>query len=82
MSSRVIVKNLPKYITEERFKSHFSVKGEITDVKLMKTRYEHLESYNLVMERLEDSDLLVSNLKIKRKSAKDILMEVLWIHVN
>jgi multiple RNA-binding domain-containing protein 1 len=30
------VKNLPKYITEERLKEHFSKKGDVTDVKLQK----------------------------------------------
>ncbi|KAI8801233.1 hypothetical protein BJ742DRAFT_716186 [Cladochytrium replicatum] len=33
MSTRLIVKNLPKYITPERVKEHFEQKGEITDVK-------------------------------------------------
>ncbi|KAJ2546757.1 Multiple RNA-binding domain-containing protein 1 [Coemansia sp. RSA 1933] len=35
MSSRIIVKNLPKHITEDRFRSHFGAKGEVTDVKLV-----------------------------------------------
>ncbi|CEP22713.1 MRD1 [Cyberlindnera jadinii] len=34
--SRIIVKNLPKYITEERLQEHFSKKGQVTDVKLRK----------------------------------------------
>ncbi|OMJ26405.1 Multiple RNA-binding domain-containing protein 1 [Smittium culicis] len=37
MSSRIIVKNLPKRYSEERMKSHFSEKGTVTDVKIMKT---------------------------------------------
>lgn len=37
MSSRIIVKNLPKHITEKRLSSHFGSKGSITDVKLMHT---------------------------------------------
>jgi multiple RNA-binding domain-containing protein 1 len=36
-SSRILVKNLPKYITQERLKSLFSSHGTITDVKLIKT---------------------------------------------
>ena len=36
MSTRIIVKNLPKNITEKQLKKHFSEKGEITDVKIMK----------------------------------------------
>lgn len=36
--SRLIVKGLPKYLTEEKLKSHFSKQGNVTDVKLMKKR--------------------------------------------
>ena len=35
MSTRIIVKNLPKNITEDEIKKHFSQKGIITDVKIM-----------------------------------------------
>ena len=35
MSSRIIVKNLQKKITEEEIKNHFSQKGVVTDVKIM-----------------------------------------------
>ena len=35
MSTRIIVKNLPKKITEEELKKHFSQKGSITDIKIM-----------------------------------------------
>lgn len=38
VSSRIIVKNLPKWITEDRLRRHFGCKGQITDVKLMYTR--------------------------------------------
>lgn len=36
-SSRIIVKNLPKKITPERLKAHFSAKGHVTDLKLAHT---------------------------------------------
>ncbi|GEQ69013.1 hypothetical protein JCM33374_g2683 [Metschnikowia sp. JCM 33374] len=36
--SRLIVKGLPKYLTEDRLKDHFSKEGNVTDVKLMKKR--------------------------------------------
>lgn len=36
--SRLIVKGLPKYLTEDKLKSHFSKEGNVTDVKLMKKR--------------------------------------------
>ncbi|PVU98730.1 hypothetical protein BB559_001338 [Furculomyces boomerangus] len=35
MSTRIIVKNLPKRYTEERMREHFSQKGTVTDVKIM-----------------------------------------------
>jgi multiple RNA-binding domain-containing protein 1 len=34
--SRIIVKNIPKEITEKQLRDHFSIKGEVTDVKIMK----------------------------------------------
>ena len=38
-TSRVIMKNLPKYATAEQVKKHLSVRGyNITDVKLAKTK--------------------------------------------
>ena len=37
-SSRICVKNLPKHADENRLKEHFSQKGEVTDVKVMRTR--------------------------------------------
>ncbi|XP_015958849.1 uncharacterized protein LOC107482784 [Arachis duranensis] len=36
--SRICVKNIPKYVTEDRLREFFSEKGEITDVKLMRTK--------------------------------------------
>lgn len=38
-TSRVIIKNLPKYATTEQVKKHLSVRGyNMTDVKLAKTK--------------------------------------------
>lgn len=36
--SRLCIKNLPKHVTEKRLRDHFTVKGEVTDVKILKTR--------------------------------------------
>jgi hypothetical protein len=38
ISSRLCIKNIPKYADEKRLRDHFSAKGEVTDVKVMKTR--------------------------------------------
>lgn len=35
--SRVIVKNLPKKMSEERLREIFSAQGEITDIRMVKT---------------------------------------------
>ncbi|KAI9220240.1 hypothetical protein BC828DRAFT_415832 [Blastocladiella britannica] len=35
--SRIFVKNLPKYITDDRLRDHFSATGAVTDVKLLRT---------------------------------------------
>lgn len=36
--SRICVKNLPKYVSEDRLRELFSQKGEVTDAKLMRTK--------------------------------------------
>ncbi|KAK0600933.1 hypothetical protein LWI29_019752 [Acer saccharum] len=38
IGSRICVKNLPKYMAEDRLREVFSQKGEITDSKLMRTK--------------------------------------------
>lgn len=37
-TSRLCIKNLPKQVTDARLKEHFSAKGEVTDVKVLRTR--------------------------------------------
>ncbi|KAK8795638.1 hypothetical protein WA158_000295 [Blastocystis sp. Blastoise] len=36
MSSRIFISNIPKHITEDKLKKHFSTKGEVTDCKILK----------------------------------------------
>lgn len=36
--SRICVKNLPKYVAEDRLKDFFSRKGEVTDARIMRTK--------------------------------------------
>ena len=37
-STRIIVKNLPKYVDAARVREHFSTVGDVTDVKLQTTK--------------------------------------------
>lgn len=46
--SRLIVKNLPKDIKEDRFRSLFSTKGEITDLRLCKTKDGQFRRFGFV----------------------------------
>ena len=38
-TSRVFIRQLPKHATERRVKEHFASLGEVTDVKILRTRY-------------------------------------------
>lgn len=38
-TSRVCVKNLPKHVDERRLREHFCAKGEVTDAKIMRTKW-------------------------------------------
>ncbi|KAL3138544.1 hypothetical protein ABBQ32_006320 [Trebouxia sp. C0010 RCD-2024] len=38
MTSRLCVKGLPKYVSEDRLREHFSAKGEVTDAKVVRSR--------------------------------------------
>lgn len=48
MGSRIIVKNLPKKISDEKFRSHFSKVGEITDAKLKFTKDGKFRQFGFV----------------------------------
>ncbi|KAJ2312118.1 Multiple RNA-binding domain-containing protein 1 [Coemansia sp. RSA 2704] len=54
MSSRIIVKNLPKHFDERRFRNHFAAKGEITDVKLIYTKGGQFRRFGYIGFRSED----------------------------
>ncbi|KAJ2705239.1 Multiple RNA-binding domain-containing protein 1 [Coemansia sp. IMI 203386] len=54
MSSRIIVKNLPKHITEERFREHFGSKGEITDAKLIYAEGGRFRKFGYIGFRSEE----------------------------
>lgn len=58
--SRLIVKGLPKYLTEERLKEHFAKEGNVTDVKLMKKRNGESRQFAFVgYKSQEDADRAV-----------------------
>ena len=53
--SRIIVKNLPKNINENDIKKHFSIKGDVTDVKIMKKENGKSRNFCFVGFRDENS---------------------------
>ena len=52
--SRLIVKGLPKYLTEERLKEHFSKNGNVSDVKLMKKRNGESRQFAFIGYKSQD----------------------------
>ena len=38
MASRICIKSLPKHVTEDRLREHFSAKGEVTDAKVIRSK--------------------------------------------
>ncbi|CAA0824296.1 Unknown protein [Striga hermonthica] len=51
--SRICVKNLPKYVAEDRLREFFSEKGEVTDAKLMRTKEGKSRQFGFVGFRTE-----------------------------
>ncbi|KAI8645694.1 hypothetical protein BD408DRAFT_411386 [Parasitella parasitica] len=51
--SRLIVKNLPKELSEEKFREHFAKKGEVTDAKLMKTQWGASRKFGFIGYKTE-----------------------------
>ncbi|WJX93133.1 hypothetical protein P8452_74697 [Trifolium repens] len=51
--SRIYVKNLPKYVTEDRLRDLFSQKGEITEVKLMRTKNGESRQFAYIIFRTD-----------------------------
>lgn len=59
--SRLIVKGLPKYLTEDKLKSHFAKEGNVTDVKLMKKRNGESRQFAFIgYKSAADADKAVS----------------------
>ncbi|KAG0303342.1 hypothetical protein BGZ98_006779 [Dissophora globulifera] len=53
MQSRLIIKNLPKHLTDERFREHFSAIGEVTDAKLMKSSFGNSRRFGFIGYKTE-----------------------------
>ncbi|ORZ02049.1 hypothetical protein BCR41DRAFT_313562, partial [Lobosporangium transversale] len=51
--SRLIIKNLPKHLTDERFREHFSSIGEVTDAKLMKSSFGNSRRFGFIGYKTE-----------------------------
>ncbi|CAF0804860.1 unnamed protein product [Brachionus calyciflorus] len=54
MGSRIIIKNLPKKISDEKFKSHFAKIGDITDAKLKYTKDGKFRQFGFIGFKSED----------------------------
>ncbi|KAJ8906035.1 hypothetical protein NDN08_002535 [Rhodosorus marinus] len=52
--SRLIVKGLPKHLTEERLKNHFSSAGEVTDARIRRTKDGRSRQFGFVGFRSSD----------------------------
>jgi multiple RNA-binding domain-containing protein 1 len=52
-SSRLIVKNLPKHLTNDRFKQHFAKLGVITDCKLVTTKQGQFRQFGYIGYKTE-----------------------------
>lgn len=37
-NTRLIVKNLPKHLSDDRFRAHFAKKGDVTDCKIVRNK--------------------------------------------
>lgn len=55
--SRICVKNLPKYVAEDRLREVFSQKGEVTDAKLMRTKDGKSRQFAFIGFRTENEAL-------------------------
>jgi multiple RNA-binding domain-containing protein 1 len=47
-TSRVCVKNLPAYVSDDRLRALFAAQADVTDVKIMRTRYGESRKFGFV----------------------------------
>ncbi|CAM6084747.1 unnamed protein product [Calypogeia fissa] len=53
-STRICVKNIPRYITDDKLREHFAQKGEVTDAKIIRTRDGRTRQFGFVGFRTAD----------------------------
>lgn len=79
MGSRICVKNLPKYVTEDRLKEFFSEKGEVTDAKLMRTREGKNRQFAFIGYRTEkEAEEAINYFNKSYLDTSRIICEVAW----
>lgn len=75
--SRLIVKQIPEYYTEDKLKAHFAKQGNVTDVKLMKTRHGKSRKYCFVgYKTVEDAEKAVKYFNNSFIDTSRILVEL------
>ncbi|GMH20971.1 hypothetical protein Nepgr_022813 [Nepenthes gracilis] len=80
--SRICVKNLPKYITEDRLKEFFSQKGEVTDVKLMRTIDGKSRQFGFIGYRtMQEAEEAIKYFSKSYMDTSRIICEALWYRV-
>lgn len=57
--SRIIVKNLPKYLNEDRFKDHFSTYSgkQITDIRLVRSKSGKFRGFGFIGYKTKEDAL-------------------------
>lgn len=80
--SRIIVKNIPKFVSQKQLKEHFKDLGEITDCKVLKDQkgqsrkfafvgFKDKNSAGLALKNYNKTYLGVSKIQIEKAKTKD-----------
>ncbi|RAL37707.1 hypothetical protein DM860_000401 [Cuscuta australis] len=77
--SRICVKNLPKYVSEDRIREFFSQKGEVTDAKLMRTSDGKSRQFGFVGFRTEqEANEAIKYFNRSFMDTSQITCEIAW----
>lgn len=80
--SRIIVTNIPKFVTEKQLKQHFKNLGEITDCKVVKDQngnsrrfgflgFKDVNSAALAQKNYDKTYLGVSKIRVEKAKTRD-----------